>query len=804
VKPARVILWCLLLAAVGGGLSLAAIVSRRSPPRPPLPDPRVAFAARPFALQDVRLLDGPFREAMQRDQRYLLALDPDRLLHNFRVTAGLPSAARPLGGWEAPDVELRGHSVGHYLSALALMYASTGDDRFKARADLIVSELARVQAAMPSRGYHDGYVSAFPEALIDRVDARQKVWAPYYTLHKIMAGLLDTYQLCGNKQALDVVLKQADWVKFRMDRLTREQQQAMLMTEHGGMTEVLASLYAITGNADHLRVAQTFDHDFVLGPLARRVDSLDGLHANTQIPKLIGAAREYEMTGDPRYRDAAAFFWERVALHRSYANGGHSDDESFFPPEEFSRHLGASSAETCNTYNMLKLTRHLFSWAPAARLMDFYERALYNHILASQDPATGMMIYYCPLAPGAFRTYSTPDASFWCCVGTGMENHGKYADTIYFHGEEERSPGTRTLWVNLYIASELTWREQGLRIRQETRYPDQDNATLTFTADKPAGLAVKLRWPAWAVDGFKVAVNGHDQAVEGRPGSYVTVAREWKTGDTMTVRMPMRLRTEPMPDDPNLLAVLYGPVLLAADLGREGLDDSRRYGPSAPQVNRVPPVTVPVLVSDADRLLAAVGPVRNQSLTFHTNGVGQPRDVTLIPFARAAAARYNVYWRRYSPAEWSRKKGEIEAADKRRRELASAALDAVDPGSDASERDHDLQQAGSTQPFFQGRRGREARNGWFSYTLKAAPDKAVTLVCSYRGSEGRTRVFDVLVDGQRIAAENLPYHPAELLDYEYKIPPALTAGKTGIVVKFLASPDAATAAVFDVRIVPTR
>ena len=306
------------------------------------------------------------------------------------------------------------------------MYASTGDPRFKARGDLVVAELAKVQAALAAKGFNTGYLSAFPEELIDRVDARQRVWAPYYTLHKIMAGLLDMSQLAGNRQALDILLKQAAWVKFRMDRLTRDRQQAMLMTEHGGMTEVLANLYAVTGNPDHLRLARAFDHDFVLDPLGRGEDRLDGLHANTQIPKIIGAAREYELTGEARYRDIARFFWNRVALHRSYANGGHSDDEAFFPVEHFSEHLGDSASETCNTYNMLKLTRHLFSWEPDASLMDYYERALFNHILTSQDPETGMMIYYCPMPPGAFRTYSTPDASFWCCVGTGMENHAKY------------------------------------------------------------------------------------------------------------------------------------------------------------------------------------------------------------------------------------------------------------------------------------------------------------------------------------------------------------------------------------------
>jgi hypothetical protein len=305
--------------------------------------PPVVPKARAFSLQDVRLLDGPFRDAMLRDQQYLISLDHDRLLHTFRITAGLPSTATPLGGWEAPDVELRGHSIGHYLTALSLMYASTGDARFKDRATSMVGELARIQTALEAKGFNKGYLSAFPEELIDRVEERQRVWAPYYTLHKIMAGLLDVHQLCGSTQALDVVAKMAGWVQFRMDRLTEEQQQRMLGTEFGGMNEVLANLYAVTGNPDHLRMARAFNHKAVLDPLSRREDALNGLHGNTQFPKIIGALRQYELTGDVRLYGIATFFWERVALHRSFIIGGNTDDESFFPIEEFSKHLGGSN-----------------------------------------------------------------------------------------------------------------------------------------------------------------------------------------------------------------------------------------------------------------------------------------------------------------------------------------------------------------------------------------------------------------------------------------------------------------------------
>ncbi|PYQ20564.1 MAG: hypothetical protein DMF81_18255 [Acidobacteria bacterium] len=460
-----------------GGLALALVLAalvrdgHAAPVREVVPLP-----ARGFALTEVRLLDGPFRDAMLRDEQFLLGLDLDRLLHTFRRNAGLPSSAAPLGGWEAPDVELRGHSLGHFLSASALMYAATGDGRFKARAGAVVAELARIQEALAQRS-NPGYLSAFPEEFFERVERRERVWAPYYTIHKIMAGLLDAYLLCGDPKALEVLRKQADWVKLRTDRLSDEQRQAMLETEFGGMNEVLASLYAVTGDPEHLRIARHFDHRAIFDPLARGEDKLDGLHANTQIPKMIGAAREYEMTGETRYRDIASFFWRRVAQYRSYVIGGHSDNESFFPVERFSQHLGASSTETCNTYNMLKLTRHLFQWAPSAELMDFYERALLNHILASQDPATGMMIYYCPLKPGAFKTYSRPDASFWCCVGTGMENHAKYADTIYSRGDD-------SLYVNLFIPSELNWRERGLVVRQETRFPEDDTIRLTFRPDR--------------------------------------------------------------------------------------------------------------------------------------------------------------------------------------------------------------------------------------------------------------------------------------------------------------------------------
>ncbi len=599
--------------------------------------PVVALQAEPFALESVRLLDGPFREAMLRDKAYLLSLDPDRLLHNFRVTAGLPSSATPLGGWESPDCELRGHSVGHYLSACALMYASTGDPELKKRTDYLVAELAKCQDALPSKGYNSGFLSAYPESLFDRVDQHQKVWAPYYTLHKIMAGLLDVFEHGDNPQALAVLNRMADWLKSRVDRLSYDQMQLALSNEHGGMNEVLANLYAITGNPDHLNLARAFNHEAVSAPLAAGQDKLDGLHANTQIPKMTGAARQYELTGDTRLHDIAAFFWRRVALHRSYVIGGDSDREHFFPVSDFSKHLSPETAETCNTYNMLKLTRHLFEWQPSAETMDFYERGLYNQILASQDPDSGMMTYFVPLQAGRFKTYSTPLQSFWCCVGTGMENHAKYGDTIYFQG-------SNSLYVNLSIASQLTWKEKGLTVRQETQFPDSDTSTLVFNCAAPARLALNIRHPAWA-ETMTVRVNGKKQKITGSPGSYISLQRTWQSGDRVEMTLPMRLHSEPLPGDSNTVAFLYGPLVLAGELGVENLPADGQKARDQLQFARMPVLTAPTFAGPADRVVARIKPVKNIRLMFRLREAKSAQEITLVPLHQLHHQRYAVYWK---------------------------------------------------------------------------------------------------------------------------------------------------------------
>ena len=595
----------------------------------------IDLKAQPFSLKQVRLLDGPFKDAMERDRKYLHELSSDRLLHTFRINAGLPSSAQPLGGWESPNGELRGHSMGHYLSACALMYASTGDEELKAKADAIVAELAKCQAALGT----SGYLSAYPETFFDRVEALRQVWAPYYSLHKIYAGLLDMYTYCDNKQALEIAEKMAAWNKGRLDKIDEDQMQQILnRTEQGGMNEMLANLYAITGNSDYLDMSERFNQNSYIEPLLRGEDRLKSQHVNSFIPNMIGTARQYELTADPNNRKIAEYFWSQVVNHRSYCTGGTSNSERWqSDPDQLANQLSDNTQETCCTYNMLKLTRHLFSWSADVQYADYYERALYNSILSTQNPETGMMMYFVPLATGRWKIYNTPNTSFWCCTGTGMENHAKYGDSIYFHHD-------RTLYVNLFIPSELTWSQQGVRIRQETDFPERDSTTLTVQAKKPTRLDIRVRIPYWATQGAAVKVNGEPLEVTSEPGSYLVVDRQWKNGDKLEITIPMSLHTHPMPDDESLVALMYGPLVLAGELGSEGLTSQNVH--TTQNWYRFPEAQIatasPLIVS-SDNVNDWIEPVAGKPLTFKT--IGQSREITLVPYHKLFNQKYIIYWK---------------------------------------------------------------------------------------------------------------------------------------------------------------
>ena len=593
------------------------------------------FKARPFDLAAVRLRPGAALEALETNRRYLMGLDPDRLLHMFRVTAGLPSHAEPLGGWEAPDNELRGHFTGHYLSACALLAAQTGDQAVRERGVRVASQLAQCQDAIGT-----GFLSAFPVDLFDRLRAGQTAWAPFYTLHKIMAGLLDTATLSADRGSLETLNRMAAWVERWVQPLNDEQMARVLEREYGGMNEVLYNLAAHSGDARWRRVAQRFDKQRVFAPLAAGRDELQGLHVNTTIPQIIGAARGYEVAASSRLHEVAANFWHTVAERRCYCTGGTSNGESWnTPPGILAHELSGYTEESCVTYNMQKLTRHLYAWTADPRLGDYYERAFYNGILGVQHPADGDKLYYLPLAGGYWKLFGTPLHDFWCCTGSMAESFAKLGDSIYFHDDAG-------IYVNLFVPSELTWAERGVRLQLATRFPEEDVLRLSVHTARPARLTLRVRVPYWTA-GAAAALNGKPLAASAIAGSYLSVERTWRENDILTVRLPMRLHVAPMPDDSSIQAVMYGPLVLAARLGTDGLTPQNlRAPPTRPR--KIPeyplePVPVAPLVIRSQDPDSWLTPIDGRPLEFRTRG--QKDDLTLIPLNRVFDERYAVYFR---------------------------------------------------------------------------------------------------------------------------------------------------------------
>lgn len=763
--------------------------------------------AQPFSLHDVRLKDGPFKEGQDIAVAYLLGLEPDRFLANFRKEAGLAPRAEHYGGWESQGVS--GHSAGHYLSACALAWAATGNEEFRRRVNYMVSELAACQQANG-----DGYVAAIPGgkrayAEIAAGNIRSAgfdlngIWVPNYTMHKLFAGLRDGYRLAGNAQAIEVSRALADWFERIHAGLADTQMQQILVAEHGGLNETFADLYADTGDERYLKLSRRFHHRAILDPLTRGEDILPGKHANTQIPKLIGLAARYELAGTAGDRIAAAFFWDRVVNHHSYVTGGHCDHEHFGPPDRLNDRLSDDTTETCNVYNMLKLTTHVFGWQPDARVADFYERALLNHIRSSQHP-DGRVIYNLTLKPGGYKHYQALHDGWTCCMGTGMENHVRYGEGIYFHDDEG-------LWVNLYLASELDWKARGVKVRLDTKWPDADTATLTFTCRQPQEFTLRLRHPSWGLRGMaatqRYGETNYDAAgkvigqgrtsVSLRRGpeqasGYLDLKRVWKTGDQIEVHIPMTLRTEAMPDNPRRIAVFCGPTLLAADLGPVA-------NPAADQ-----PGFVPVFLTENRAVEDWVKPVALERQTFRTEGVGRPHDVELTPFHRLHDRRYTVFLDLYTADEWSKREAERRAAEEREAKLAARTLDRLRIGEMQPERDHQLQgeNTGAGEAF--GRKWRHAIDGgWFAFDLDVDPAQPMELLCTYWGSDGGgNREFDVLVDGQVIASQTLEQNrPNEFFDVGYPVPAELTRGKAKVTVRFQAKPGKWAGGLFGVRMI---
>ncbi|MGA2182433.1 MAG: beta-L-arabinofuranosidase domain-containing protein [Bryobacteraceae bacterium] len=587
----------------------------------------------PFAMTDVRLTSGACRDAQEANRSVLDRLPADRLIHNFRVNAGLPSSAVPLGGWEAPDCELRGHFTGHFLSACALLHASTGDTDVKAKGDEMVADLAKCQQKLAG-----GYLSAFPTEYFDRLNARKKVWAPYYTMHKIMAGMLDMHQHCGNKQALEVLEGMAQWVDKWSAPIPEEHMQDILNTEYGGMNDILYKLAAATGDDHYAAVGDRFTKKRFFNPLGLRRDELRGLHVNTHIPQVIGAARRYELSGDERFHDVADFFWYEVTSARAYVTGGTSNGEGWrTEPRRLAAELklDAATTECCCAYNMLKLTRHLYEWTADPRYFDYFERTLLNHRLGTIRHDTGATMYYLSIVPGAWKTFNTEYDSFWCCTGTGVEEYAKLNDSIYFHDNEG-------IYVNLFTPSEVNWAAKGFSLRQETAFPNAPSTTLTVKTAKPVQMSVHLRVPYWLTSGGAVRINGKRLEAFAGPGSYLTIARTWNNGDRIEMDLPMQLHVESMPDDAQLQALLYGPLVLAGQLGTEGLSKEDITGPLGPDLEHHP-LNVPDFHAPAGDFTRCVQPAKGNQLAFETTG--QNRNVTLAPLNKVFDQRYSIYWR---------------------------------------------------------------------------------------------------------------------------------------------------------------
>ena len=594
-----------------------------------------------FDLSHVRLLDSRFKENMERAQQWLMSIGANQLLHGFRTNAGMYSGnavgyiTKKLAGWESLDSDLRGHTTGHILSGLALLYASTGDEQYKKKADSIVSGLAQVQKALNQ----DGYLSAYPQELINRNIRGENVWAPWYTLHKIFSGLIDQYLYCNNKQALDIVSKMGSWAYKKLQPVTPEQRTKMLRNEFGGINESFYSLYAITGNKEYKWLGEFFYHNETLDALKEGKDILNTKHANTYIPKLLGLSREYEIEGKGDGDSIADFFWQTVMDHHSFVTGSNSDKEHFFKPDEQSKHLTGYTGESCNVYNMLKLSNHLYTHTANIKYADYYEKALYNQILGQQDPATGMISYFLPMLPGAHKVYSTRDSSFWCCVGSGFENQAKYGEAIYYHKEN-------ALFINLFIPSELTWKDKGIKIRQETTFPAEGSTKFTIETSKALQASLNIRYPSWAVAGVSVKVNGKSFQLKGKPGSYITINRKWNNADRIDVSFPMTLRAVPTNDNANKVAIAYGPIILAGAMGTEGMKEPAPY--SNPQLYNdyytynynVPANIVKSLDIDPKKLDASIKPVAGEKLTFKTVKEG----VVLKPLYDTHRERYVVYW----------------------------------------------------------------------------------------------------------------------------------------------------------------
>ena len=766
-----------------------------------------AVALQPFSLNSVRLLPSPFLQAQQKDLEYIMALDPDRLLYPYLREAGLPTAAKTYPNWEATGLD--GHIAGHYLSALSLMYAATGNPKLNDRLVYMLGQLKRCQEANGN-----GYIGGVPGSKELWVDIKSgtiqadnfslnKKWVPLYNIHKLYAGLRDAYLFTGNTSAKAMLISYTDWMLNETAALTNAQVQAMLQSEQGGLNEVFADVYELTGDKKYLTLAKRFSHQAILQPLEKEQDRLNGIHANTQIPKVIGFKRIADLSAaDTAYNKAAHYFWQNVVGKRTVAIGGNSVREHFNPADNFTSMMDdVQGPETCNTYNMLKLTKQLYLSDETLGYIDYYERALYNHILSTEDKEHGGFVYFTPMRPGHYRVYSQPETSFWCCVGSGMENHGKYGELIYAHTDKD-------LFVNLFIPSKLTWKEKGITLTQQNHFPEEEKTSFTIDVQKPVAVALQIRYPSWVYRGeMRIQVNGKNEPVTTGPDEYVSISRTWKRGDKITVQLPMHNTTEKLPDGSSYVAVLHGPIVLAAATDTsdmKGLYADASRGGHIASGKLIPLDEMPFFISENASVANAIQPVAGKPMHFTATSLIEPaayKSLELVPFYQLNSTRYIIYWQQLTPGQVQANEAKLKARKLAEVALAARTIDVVYAGEQQPESDHFIQSSGSQTGTFQNRHWRDARD-WFSYQLKDPKSEAGGLRLTYFGKD-RDRHFSILVNGTQVADVQLDGSKGDgFYTVDYDIPASVLNAAQGepLVIRFNAAEKSVAGGVYEIRL----
>ena len=776
--------------------------------------PQVSY----FPLQNVKLLDSPFLQAQQTDLHYILALNPDRLLAPFLREAGLTPKAPSYTNWE--NTGLDGHIGGHYISALSMMYAATGDTAVYNRLNYMLDELHRAQQAVGTGfiGGTPGSLQLWKEIKTGNIRAGgfdlNGKWVPLYNIHKTYAGLRDAYLYAGSELARQMLIDFTDWMIDITSGLSDEQMQDMLRSEHGGLNETFADVAEITGDKKYLELARRFSHKIILDPLIKDEDRLTGMHANTQIPKVIGYKRVAELSQNDKdwnhaaeWDHAARFFWNTVVNHRSVCIGGNSVREHFHPTDNFTSMLNdVQGPETCNTYNMLRLTKMLYQNSQNPynanetdpNYVNYYERALYNHILASQEPDKGGFVYFTPMRPGHYRVYSQPETSMWCCVGSGLENHTKYGEFIYAHQKD-------TLYVNLFIPSQLTWKEQGLTLTQETRFPDDGKVTLRIDEAPKKQQTLAIRMPEWANQSksYYVKINGKRKVIiTGKGSHYLHFSRKWKKGDVVTFNLPMRVSVEQIPDKKDYYAFSYGPIVLAASTGTEHLDglyaDDSRGGHIA-HGKQIPLQEVPALIGTPDSIRNSIHKNNGDRLSFSFNGnvyPAQNKPLELVPFFRLHNTRYAVYFRQASEEQFKAIQKEMAMAEQKATELANQTIDLIFPGEQQPESDHSIQYEQAETGTDNDRHFRRAK-GWFSYHLKVKKEAGRLMITIRKNDRNKVTIL--------LNNEKLTVHPAisetdkdGFITLSYLLPRKLSTGSCPI--RFVPDGTEWTPAIYEIRL----